>query len=31
MVINELESGLSHHSLITDEELKKRYRELLAS
>ncbi len=30
MVINELESGLSHHSLISDEELKKRYKELLA-
>ena len=30
MVLNELESGLSHHSLISDEDLKKRYRELLA-
>jgi len=30
MVLNELESGLSHHSLIADEETKKRYRELLA-
>ncbi|QYU66014.1 hypothetical protein J4558_13460 [Leptolyngbya sp. 15MV] len=30
MVLNELESGLSHHSLISDEETKKRYRELLA-
>ncbi|MFZ4574964.1 MAG: PrkA family serine protein kinase [Phycisphaerales bacterium] len=30
MVINELESGLSHHSLISDENTKKRYRELLA-
>ncbi|TVQ32084.1 MAG: serine protein kinase [Phycisphaeraceae bacterium] len=30
MVMNELESGLSHHSLINDEEMKKRYRELLA-
>jgi serine protein kinase len=30
MVMNELESGLTHHSLITDEELKKQYRELLA-
>jgi len=30
MVINELESGLDHHSLITNEELRKRYRELLA-
>jgi len=29
MVMNELESGLSHHSLINDEEMKKRYRELL--
>jgi serine protein kinase len=29
MVMNELESGLSHHSLINDEETKKRYRELL--
>jgi serine protein kinase len=30
MVLNELETGLSHHSLITDEELKKRYKELLS-
>ncbi|MCC6320705.1 MAG: serine protein kinase [Phycisphaerales bacterium] len=30
MVLNELESGLSHHSLINDEDLKKRYRELLS-
>jgi len=30
MVMNELENGLSHHSLITDEELRGRYRELLA-
>jgi len=30
MVMNELEGGLSHHSLITDEETKNRYRELLA-
>jgi serine protein kinase len=30
MVLNELEGGLSHHSLISDENLKKRYRELLA-
>jgi serine protein kinase len=30
MVMNELESGLSHHSLITDEDLKKEYRDLLA-
>ncbi len=29
MVMNELENGLAHHSLITDEELKSRYRELL--
>jgi len=29
MVMNELEAGLSHHSLISDEEMKKRYRELL--
>ena len=31
MVMNELEGGLSHHSLITDEELKKRYKELLGT
>jgi serine protein kinase len=30
MVMNELESGLSHHSLITDDETKKRYKELLS-
>ncbi|MBL9033036.1 MAG: serine protein kinase [Phycisphaerae bacterium] len=30
MLLNELESGLSHHSLISDEDTKKRYRELLA-
>jgi serine protein kinase len=30
MVINELESGLDNHSLISDDELKKRYRDLLA-
>ena len=30
MVMNELEGGLSHHSLISDENTKKRYRELLA-
>jgi serine protein kinase len=30
MVLNELEEGLSHHSLISDENLKKQYRELLA-
>ncbi|RJP42474.1 MAG: serine protein kinase [Phycisphaerales bacterium] len=29
MVMNELESGLSHHSLINDEDTKKRYKELL--
>ena len=29
MLMNELEGGLSHHSLITDEELKNRFRELL--
>ena len=29
MVMNELEGGLSHHSLIADEELKKQYKELL--
>lgn len=30
MVLNALEEGLSHHSLISDENTKKRYRELLA-
>lgn len=30
MVLNELESGLSHHSLISDEDVKKHFRELLA-
>ncbi len=30
MVLNELESGLTHHSLITDEDTKKRYREILS-
>lgn len=30
IVLNELESGLKNHSLLRDEELKKRYRELLA-
>ncbi len=30
MVLNALENGLDHHSLIDDEELRKRYRELLA-
>jgi len=29
MVMNELESGLSHHSLISDPETKKRYRDML--
>ena len=29
MVMNELEAGLNHHSLINDEETKKRYKELL--
>jgi serine protein kinase len=29
MVLNELENGLDHHSLITSEEVKKRYRELI--
>ena len=31
MVMNELETGLSNHSLLTDEELKTRYRELLVT
>ncbi len=30
MVLNELESGLSHHSLLSDENTKKRFRELLS-
>ncbi|MCK4871532.1 MAG: hypothetical protein KAS72_02290 [Phycisphaerales bacterium] len=30
MVMNSLEAGMDHHSLISDEETKKRYRELLA-
>ncbi|MCH8251321.1 MAG: serine protein kinase [Planctomycetes bacterium] len=30
MVMNELEGGLAHHSLINDEEVKNRYRELLS-
>jgi serine protein kinase len=30
MVLNELEAGLSHHSLIKNEDQRKRYRELLA-
>ncbi len=29
MVMNELEAGLKHHSLINDEEVKQHYRELL--
>lgn len=29
MVINELEAGIKHHSLITSEELRTRYRDLL--
>lgn len=29
MVMNELETGLAHHSLISSEEVKKRYRDLL--
>ena len=29
MVLNELEAGLKHHSLITSDELRARYRELL--
>jgi serine protein kinase len=29
MVLNELESGLKHHSLVTSEDLKSRYREIL--
>jgi serine protein kinase len=29
MVLNELESGIKHHSLITSEDQKRRYRELL--
>jgi serine protein kinase len=29
MVLNELESGLKHHSLLTNEELRNEYRELL--
>jgi len=29
MVLNELESGLKHHSLITSDEIRGRYRELL--
>jgi len=30
MMLNELESGLTHHSLINDEETRKKYRELLS-
>ncbi|MBL8877585.1 MAG: hypothetical protein JNG88_00570 [Phycisphaerales bacterium] len=30
MALNELENGLDHHSLLTDEELKKVYKELLS-
>ena len=30
MVLNELDQGLQHHSLITNDEQRKRYRELLA-
>ena len=30
MVLNELESGIGHHSLINDENVRKRFRELLA-
>ncbi|MFW5653224.1 MAG: PrkA family serine protein kinase, partial [Planctomycetota bacterium] len=30
MVMNAMEEGLNHHSLITDEDTKKRYREMLA-
>ncbi|MDI1288793.1 MAG: serine protein kinase, partial [bacterium] len=30
MLLNELESGMSHHSLISDEQTRKKYRELLA-
>ena len=30
MVLNQLEKGLRHHSLITDEEEKKRYRECIS-
>ena len=31
MVLNELEGGLKHHSLISNEEIRTRYRELLAT
>jgi serine protein kinase len=30
MVLNELEEGMNHHSLISDENVKKQFRELLA-
>ncbi|MBX3385299.1 MAG: hypothetical protein KF768_01870 [Phycisphaeraceae bacterium] len=30
MVLNELEAGIGHHSLINDEETRKRFRELLS-
>ena len=30
MVLNEIEDGLAHHSLLTSEETKKKYRELLS-
>lgn len=30
IVMNELDSGLKHHSLISDEEIRKRYKELLS-
>jgi serine protein kinase len=30
MMLNELESGLTHHSLINDEETRKKYREMLS-
>jgi serine protein kinase len=30
MVLNELEEGMNHHSLISDENIKKQFRELLA-
>jgi serine protein kinase len=30
MVMNELEGGLQHHSLLTSEEVKKRYKDLLS-
>ncbi len=30
MVLNEIEEGLKHHSLISNEDLKKRYRDLLS-